>query len=545
MIEFYRGRRTQLCTRFSRFFLSLTVALLGFALPALAQDDPDDAPDLADSADSGQAEPESSETAETAEPPADAETSTEDDANAEMEASSDGVIVSGGDLFESAAAGGDLGLAEGAGDGEAAASAFDLNGYIRSDVFIGKVPGYDRAELQAGYGELSLKLNMNGGELADAFAELRLRYGQQGQTRELITDLREAYVNAYMGDLELRLGHQIIVWGRADAFNPTNNLTPADLRIRSPVDDDRRVGNLAARAFYDLAPLRLEAAWVPLYKPVEIPDNLTLPDSVYWANADYPNSRDPDLADGTFAGRLHLLFDSMEGSVSYLHGYSLMPGLAPGGWVTSTQSTDPPPAVFVRRAAYNQDVVGADFSTAVGEFGVRAEVAYRRPLHYERRIYAPNPDVQYVLGLDKAFGNLSLIAQYAGRYVFEWEELESAGRGVDVLNFVDQDDTIREELGNELRFRNQILFQQLAEIQHLVSLRAEYLALRETLSISAFGLMNVTTSEWLAYPKIQYKFSDAMSGSIGGEIYFGPEDTLFDLVEEELSAGYAELRYTF
>jgi len=36
-----------------------------------------------------------------------------------------------------------------------------------------------------------------------------------------------------------------------------------------------------------------------------------------------------------------------------------------------------------------------------------------------------------------------------------------------------------------------------------------------------------------------------MSTAIGGEIYWGPEGTLFGLIKETLSAGYAELRFAF
>ncbi len=556
MIESHRNRALPRCTtvRVHRVWVT-TLALLLSALPAAAQDEPTEAatsteagaaPDAATEAAGAESVGSGAEGEGPAEEPGATEASAEGEGEADVaaEASSEDVLVGGGDLFESAVSGDVDTAADEGGEGGAAASAFDLNGYVRSDTFVGKLPGYDRAELQAAYGELSLKMNMKGGEVADAFAELRFRYGQQGQVRQLFTDLREAYVSAFLGDLELRLGQQIVVWGRADAFNPTNNLTPVDLRVRSPVEDDRRVGNVGARAFYDLRPLRIEAAWMPLYKPVEIPDNVALPTGVYFGPPDYPSTKDPDLADGTVAGRLHFLFDSFEGSVSYLHGYALMPGVALGGYVTSS-ANGPPPEVYIRRTAYNHDVYGADFSTAIGEYGLRAELAYRNPLHYERRVYAPSPDVQYVVGVDRTLGNLSLIFQYAGRYVIDWQEEEAGTATVDALRYNSDDMVIRERIGDELRFRNQILFQQLAEVQHLISLRAEYLALHETLSLSAFGLMNVTTKEWLAYPKVSYKFSDALSGAVGGEIYFGPEDTLFDLVEDELSAGYAELRYTF
>jgi hypothetical protein len=93
--------------------------------------------------------------------------------------------------------------------------------------------------------------------------------------------------------------------------------------------------------------------------------------------------------------------------------------------------------------------------------------------------------------------------------------------------------------------RNQSLFQQLAEMQHLASLRLEWLTLHETLSLSAIGLMNFTTKEWAAFPKAEYKVTDGMTATVGGEIYAGPEGTLFGLIAAPLSAGYAELKVAF
>jgi hypothetical protein len=90
-----------------------------------------------------------------------------------------------------------------------------------------------------------------------------------------------------------------------------------------------------------------------------------------------------------------------------------------------------------------------------------------------------------------------------------------------------------------------MLFGQTERIQHMVSLRLEWLTLSETLSLSAFGLVNFSTREWLAFPKISYKITDRLSTAIGGEIYQGPDGTLFGMVRDVLTAGYTELRYAF
>ncbi|HVR20418.1 MAG TPA: DUF1302 family protein, partial [Polyangiaceae bacterium] len=120
---------------------------------------------------------------------------------------------SGSGLFESSQSG--------AGDEPAAGETgapggFDLGGYVRGDAFVGKETQGNRAEAKAVYGELSLKVNTPREKYGDAFAEARLRYGLQDVEQKVFIDVREAYVNAYFGPLDLRLGQQIIVWGRAD-----------------------------------------------------------------------------------------------------------------------------------------------------------------------------------------------------------------------------------------------------------------------------------------------------------------------------------------
>ena len=67
----------------------------------------------------------------------------------------------------------------------------------------------------------------------------------------------------------------------------------------------------------------------------------------------------------------------------------------------------------IDRTPYVQHVVGLDFATAFGDvLALRGEAAYRHPVSYETRVHAARPDVQYVLGVDRAFGEVSVILQY-------------------------------------------------------------------------------------------------------------------------------------
>lgn len=450
---------------------------------------------------------------------------------------------SGGGLFESSQSDG----ASSDDASEDSAPLLNLGGSVRGDLWVGKVVGRPRGEMKAAFGELGFEVRTKKETFGDAFADLRLRYGLQGEETDMAVALREAYVNLYAGPLDLRLGQQIVVWGRADAFNPTNNITPFDLRIRSPVEDDRRLGNVGARAFLNFSPFRLEGVWMPLYRPAEIP--IILPDYARFTDPNFPT---PKLKNGLFAGRLHLELASFEASASFLHGFAPLPGLA----LHSVDRVTPP--ISVTRTAYRHHVVGADFSTAFGDvLGLRGEAAYRHPVKYEERYYAPNPDLQYALGVDRSFGAVNVIVQYLGRTTFNWEkkvpDALPPGTSLDPWDIVDLNDfdwanagpQITSYIESEIVVRNQMLFSQLHRVQHILTARLEWLALHDTLTTTALGMVNFSTEEFLIFPKVSYRFSDAVSATVGGEVYAGPTGTLFGTIDAELSAGYAELRYDF
>jgi len=60
--------------------------------------------------------------------------------------------------------------------------------------------------------------------------------------------LREAYLETGWGPLDLRIGKQIVAWGRADRINPTDNLTAKNFTLLDPDDDDQRLGTPAVKA---------------------------------------------------------------------------------------------------------------------------------------------------------------------------------------------------------------------------------------------------------------------------------------------------------
>ena len=373
------------------------------------------------------------------------------------------------------------------------------------------------------------------GEWGDALAELRLRAGHEGGETGVTADLREAYVNLYLGPVDLRVGHQIVVWGRADAVNPTNNLTPRDMRVRSPNEDDARLANLALRGFLNLEPLRWEVVWVPFYKPSHFPAfdvaamGAGMPIKVAFGEPDWP---DTDVRHSTLATRVHLELAAVEASVSYLIGTSTFPGIT-----LSKLDIGPPLTATLAFTAYRHQVVGADFATTIGSFGLRGEVAFRSPFSRENNEYVPMPDLQYVLGLDhELFGEVSILAQYSGRAVFDFEELDESASFVTLG---------KRQVPRQLLEKNRMVAGQLHQVQHSATLRVAWMALQDTLKLEMAGMVNFTTEEVMLRPKVTYDIADALTATAGAEIYLGPEGTLFGTIEQIMSAGFVELRASF
>ncbi|MBN2102525.1 hypothetical protein JW835_00625 [bacterium] len=402
------------------------------------------------------------------------------------------------------------------------ASKYELNGFVRGVYFGGFQINNDDYESKAGYGELGLKLRARKGEWGNGFAEIRMRKGYEFNKpiQEII--LREAYINLYPGPFDIRVGEQIVVWGRADGYNPTNNLTPQNMLIRSADDDDRRLSNFLIRSFFNITPFRIELIWVPQYAASVLPIHLfELPDQVQLSDA---MTLKPEFDNSTFASKIDIDFSSFGSSVSYMRGFMPLPGIDAKAVLDAEGNY----LITVMPLPYQMQVFGMDFSTVLSGFGLRSELAYRDPVKdYSKNMHVPNPDLQYVIGGDHAWGNFSLILQYIGRYVLDFE------------------DYVRGRVTDEIYLKNRMISMQQHEFSHGFSFRPAYTFFHETLTVEALGLVNYTTKEAYIRPKITYQLADELILVAGGDIYIGDDNTLFGSIDRALNSGFIEFKASF
>ena len=400
---------------------------------------------------------------------------------------------------------------------------YELNGYARGGIYVGPVPEESGYESKDRYGEAAIKLRLRKGQWGDAYSELRFRNKNNSENSISSFALREAYVNAYLGAFDLRIGQQVVQWGKADGYNPINVITPLDLLVFSPDEDDRRISNFLIRSYYNRSFLRLEAIWVPIYCSSVLPfSKVELPEGVQLSEPDYP---DESTENSAIALKLHYEGASLDATLSYFNGFLPMPGLS-----ARTENS-----IFnIFPTAYRIQMIGADFSTTVGAYGLRGEFAYREPDKEDNTWQSiPNRQVEYILGLDQEFGNFSLIIQYIGKYAFDYKDLTKAYQ------------TSPEFAKYKIALWNRLLSGQLKEWSHAISFRPAWKLHHETLSLELLGQINLSTEETFLKPKLNYNITDDLTLSAGAQIYHGPDDTLFGLLDERNSAGFIELRISF
>jgi hypothetical protein len=81
-----------------------------------------------------------------------------------------------------------------------------------------------------------------------------------------------AYIDVYkiLPKLDLRIGRQVVVWGTADKFNPTNVVNTLDLS--DPLLFGKAIANDMIRLdFNPIGDLIVTAVWVPIFRPAQLP----------------------------------------------------------------------------------------------------------------------------------------------------------------------------------------------------------------------------------------------------------------------------------
>ncbi len=378
-------------------------------------------------------------------------------------------------------------------------------------------------------GEARVLAQQVGHEHEDATHDLprSLRYAD-----EVTAELREGYFELSRRRWEVRLGRQIIPWGRADELNPTDVISPKNFTLLLPEGQAGFRSAVNALRVDGFLPWKLRAigVYVPFFEQSIIP----LADLPEGARLE---ERLPPIRfeNGSAGIKLDRSGGEVDASLAYYYGYNLVPEVH-----VDRASADPDTgalAADVSLRHHRQHMIGADFATSRGQFGYRGEVAWVHTGNPNgRRVDEIVPYLAYVLGIERNFGDsFSVILQYVGRYVPERVDPEQALANPNPVlaqaSFLASRATV-------------VIGQQLDTVQNGWSLRLDKKFWNDTLDCELLGVHYVERNDFFLRPRLVYDWTDAWKTSVGGEIFHGPKNSTFGRVQKNTGA-FVEVKYSF
>jgi hypothetical protein len=341
------------------------------------------------------------------------------------------------------------------------------------------------------------------------FADGRIQREWRPQGTRTSWDLREAYLERAFGAVDLKIGRQIIVWGRADKINPTDVWSVRDLTLVTTDDEDQRLGAAAVQVDGRRGPFDLVGVWQPEWRaPVfplpRLPAGLT----AHTFRPAHPESRAGFKIDHSGA--------AVDWSLSYAHAIDKTPDLLAAA----------PSSLGI---AYRTiDMYGADAAAPVGRYGLRGEMAYTR----RARLSGAAPlydDLFLVAGAERTFGGeFNINIQYLYRRDYGFQDPAR----------------IADPARRRLAVQEDILANQYARDQGGLSVHLVDRFLNETLVAELGGVIWFGRGGGALQPKVSYALTDRWQLTAGGQVYFGPKAGFFGQFRDA-STLFAEIRWGF
>lgn len=327
--------------------------------------------------------------------------------------------------------------------------------------------------------------------------------------------LREAYVDARFGLLDARIGKQIIVWGRADRFKPTDNLTPRNFTLLTVEDDDQRLGTPAVNLNYRFGSTSVSAVWLSDFQGNTIPiDRRTT--GVTVLNESVPDGY------RQAAIKLDHTGESLDWSASFYSGYDQNPDLSPST-ISSTETV-----ISLRNNRIK--VFGLDAATTTGRYGFRTELAYTVTEDNDgSNPFVKNSYIYGVVGVERVLGEtLSVNLQYLGRYVIDYHTLNEI-----------TDPVLRAIASIQATISNQR-----ARYSDGITVRVSERWCHQTLDTELSGIYLLDQGDYALRLKIGYAIDDRWRVIVGTDVFRGDSDSFYGRLRDN-STYFAQLKLIF
>lgn len=427
-----------------------------------------------------------------------------------------------------------------------------VNGFVRSSAYVSKSINNDSPYFQSLSNLFGLNADISAGTFGGAFAEFRIRSGNEFEKKFTEYELREVYGKIYFGPLEIRAGKQIHSWGASSFVNPSDQFSPINPTFRSPFQDDLRIGvwslktNLAINSRSGIHFL-----WIPDYEHSELlTEPFAFPGYIEFGEDKMPGV---DLNEGSFG----LLYDSrtrfFDLQLSLFHGYRNTPSIISDSVGFNYVSLEPE-LIRLVKTAYKINSVGFNLTVPLGSYLLRTEAGWLNPMK-DQDYATPFSEISYTAEIEQSGEMVTVIGGYYGKKILDYSKPATTPAGImdpfpDVSSILPAAAPLGPETINEFVMEQIGSFNRLYNYQNKEYYHSAYLSISMSLFHSLLDLeiplmYDFTTEELTLMPSLKIDITDGLSIQMGAYYLQGGESSLYEMVGPILNAGYGLLQVTF
>jgi len=391
------------------------------------------------------------------------------------------------------------------------ADSLNLTGYVRNYSGMLFTEGNDFAIIRN-----TFNLNLDHSKEKVAFKVNPYIYQYQNQDLEI--GLRQAYIDIFFNFMDIRIGKQQIIWGKADGVFITDVISPKDLReFLLPEFDEIRMGVTAFKADYYIGDSAIEFVWVPVFTSTRLPDE----SSIWKPRFDLPFQPEFDYS----RQKVSESFKNSEVFLKYSTVTSAVDLELMGGYMWdddpamhTVKNIDPatmqPGSITVIPEHHRLGLVGGSFSTTLGSYVIRGEGAYYFGKYFlsedsllEEGVVEKNY-LHYLLGVDFTLLDIKMSVQFIQQLI------------------LDYDDPIVND-----------------RVENMMTFLATKDFLRETLFLELFTYVGLNNGDALIRGKVTYKLADGFEVLLGTNIFTGDKGMFGQYNKNDMV--YAKIKYSF
>jgi len=333
--------------------------------------------------------------------------------------------------------------------------------------------------------------------------------------------LREAYMDLYFDNFDIRVGKHQIVWGKADGVFITDIVSPLDLfQFLLPEFDEIRIGVVGTKFNYYVGDNTFEIIWLPVFTPTQYAD----PNSVWSVKPTFPMTPTFDYSNVEVPTSLENseLFLKYSALTTYID-FEIMGGYmwddAPTMFSSFVPDGSGGMGLVITPEHKRLSLAGGSFSATIEPFVLRGESAYYFGKYFNTTNPAVNQGViqkdyiHYMIGTDFNLFDVNFSMQFIQKIIMDYEDV----------------------------IKSTPLFND--EYNNMMTFLARYSILNETLDLELFSYYDFEFDDALIRPRILYDYSDAINLQFGANIFTGTEGLFGQYGENDMI--YGKIIYSF